>query len=80
MLKRVDVAVFKACEDLAHGKWTSNKVRYGLSTDGVGYAMDSYNDALVTPAIRATVEKLKADLIAGRIKAPDFYLTRDHGN
>ena len=44
----------------------------GLKEDGVGYAMDDNNKALVTAEMQAAVEKAKADIIAGTVKVHDY--------
>lgn len=72
MLKRVDVAaynVFKAAND---GTWKSGIHNLGLKEDGVGWALDEHNAALVTPAMKAKVEKARADIISGKIKVHDY--------
>lgn len=74
MLKRVDIAVFKTIEDGKNGKFTAGVDRYGLKNNGVDYAMDKYNQELVTPAMKKEVESLKAQILSGKIQVPDFYL------
>jgi basic membrane protein A len=44
----------------------------GLAEDGVGYAMDDNNKALVTAEMQAATEKAKADIISGAIKVHDY--------
>ena len=44
----------------------------GLAEDGVGFAMDDNNKALITPEMLAAVEKAKADIIAGTIQVHDY--------
>ena len=65
MLKRVDVAVYNAFMDAKNGNFTAGINDLGLKEDGVGYAMDDNNKALVTPEMQAAAEKAKADIIAG---------------
>ncbi|HBN30187.1 MAG: BMP family ABC transporter substrate-binding protein [Rhodobacterales bacterium] len=73
MLKRVDVAVYNAFKDGSDGgTWTSGFNVLGLATDGVGYAMDSNNAALVSADMVAKVEAAKADIIAGKIMVHDY--------
>ncbi|MCA0433843.1 MAG: BMP family ABC transporter substrate-binding protein [Proteobacteria bacterium] len=70
MLKRVDVAVYnvmKAGKDVKPGIQA-----LGLAQDGVGYAMDDNNKALVTDDMKAKVEAAKADIIAGKITVHDY--------
>ena len=45
----------------------------GLAEDGVGYAVDENNEALITPGdARAAVEAAKAKIIAGEITVHDY--------
>ncbi len=73
MLKRVDTAVKQAITDGVQKKFTAGSQRFGLSNQGIDYAMDQFNAKLVTPAAKARVDALKADIIAGKIKVPDYY-------
>jgi basic membrane protein A and related proteins len=75
MLKRVDVAVYnvmKAGKDGTFKGGVANIQAMGLAQDGVGYAMDDNNKALVTPEMAAAVEKAKADIISGAVKVHDY--------
>jgi basic membrane protein A and related proteins len=38
----------------------------------VDYALDKYNEKLVTPEMKAKVDAAKADIIAGKIKVTDY--------
>lgn len=73
MMKRVDVAVYKSIEEAKNGKLAVGVARYGLATDGVGYALDDNNSKLLDKELLAKIEGLKADIIAGKIVVPDFY-------
>ncbi|MBS1961679.1 MAG: BMP family ABC transporter substrate-binding protein [Bdellovibrionales bacterium] len=73
MLKRVDNAIFETVADLAKGKFTPGVRRFGLKDGGIDYAMDSHNQSLVTPEMKKKVDELKAGIIAGKIKVPDYY-------
>jgi basic membrane protein A len=72
MLKRVDVAVYNTFMDAKNGKWAPGVAVYGLAQDGVGYAMDDNNKALVTPEMKAAVDKAAADIKAGTVKVHDY--------
>jgi basic membrane protein A len=72
MLKRVDVAVYNAFNDAKEGKFTGGFNVLGLAEDGVGYAVDDNNKALLTPEMLAAVEKAKADIIAGTVTVHDY--------
>ncbi len=73
MLKRVDRAVYDVVADLAKGKFTAGVRRFGLKDSGIDYAMDSNNASLVTPEMKTKVDGLKGEIIAGKIKVPDYY-------
>ncbi|MBV8469621.1 MAG: BMP family ABC transporter substrate-binding protein [Burkholderiaceae bacterium] len=67
MVKRVDVAVYEALKG-----WTPGARSLGLKEDGVEYALDQDNAKLISPAVKARLDGLKADIIAGKIKVADY--------
>ena len=72
MLKRVDNAVYDAMMDVQKGEWTAGTVVMGLAEDGVGYALDENNEALITPEMRQAADEAKAKIIAGEIEVHDY--------
>jgi basic membrane protein A len=70
MTKQLDVAVFRVVRELRDGKWQGGLTQLGLSEGGVDYVYDDHNRAMIPAEVRARVEQLRADLIAGRRKAP----------
>src|SRR3546814_8114216 len=72
MLKRVDVAAYKAFKDAAEGNWTSGIQNLGLADDGVGWALDEYNKDLITEEMKAKVEEDAADIVAGTLTVHDY--------
>jgi basic membrane protein A and related proteins len=72
MIKRVDVAVYSTLVDAKAGKWTPGVAVYGLKEEGVGYAMDDNNKALVSPEMKAIVDKAANDIKAGTLKVHDY--------
>lgn len=72
MLKRVDVAVDKAFTDAKNGQWTSGIEVLGLAEGGVDYALDQYNEKLVTADMKAAADQAKADIISGKITVHDY--------
>jgi basic membrane protein A len=72
MLKRVDVAIYDAFKDANDGKWTNGVKVLGLAEGGIGWALDSYNEKLITPAMKEAADKAVADIIAGKIKIHDY--------
>lgn len=73
MMKRVDLAVYNTIQDTQNGKFTAGPVHYGIKDKGVDYAMDEHNKNIMSPEIAKKLEELKAEIIAGKIKVPDFY-------
>jgi basic membrane protein A len=76
MLKRVDVAVFKTIELAQQGRFAGGIIRHGLGDQGVDAAVDSNNDKILTQEIRARLESTKKQILAGKIKVPDYYQQR----
>ena len=72
MLKRVDVATYNAFMDEKNGKFTPGTIILGLAEQGVGAAFDDNNAKLVTPEMKAAVDKATADIISGAVKVHDF--------
>ena len=70
MVKRVDNAVFDAIVRVKEKRFTGGVYQFGLAEDGVGYVYDDRNKALIPDAVRARLEQLKAEIIAGRIQVP----------
>jgi basic membrane protein A len=70
MLKRVDVAVYNAFtegENLAPGVNVLD-----LKAEGVGYAMDENNAALVTPEMQAAVDAAAEKIKSGELVVHDY--------
>ncbi|HSG54258.1 MAG TPA: BMP family ABC transporter substrate-binding protein, partial [Paracoccaceae bacterium] len=72
MLKRVDVATYNAFKDAMEGNFTAGVQSLGLAEDGVGYAVDEHNEALLTEDMIQAVEDAKAKIVAGEIEVHDY--------
>ena len=70
MVKGVDNAVYDAIKRVKEQRFEGGIYQYGLAEDGVGYVFDKNNDKLIPPDVRARVELLKKDIIAGKIVVP----------
>ena len=72
MLKRVDVAVY---ESMMAGEniETGVAVTLGLADDGVGYAVDENNEALLSADMIGSVEDAKAKIISGDLEVVSYY-------
>jgi len=67
MVKRVDVAVYNVLKG-----WKPGVQVLGLKEGGVDYALDNDNAKLIPPPLKAKVDAIKADIIAGKIKVADY--------
>ncbi len=65
MVKRVDVAAYNAFKTAKEGTWEPGVRRLGLKEDGVGWADDEHNKALITPEMRAAVDAAAAEIKSG---------------
>ena len=79
MLKQVDVSVYLAIKAAVEGTFAGGIEVFGLDRTvtigdttyaGVGYAMDKYNEALVSAEMIAKVDEAKAKIISGEIVVP----------
>ena len=67
MVKRVDLAVMQAFDGVKPGVTV-----LGLAEGGVDLAMDAHNAKLVTPAMRARLDRARSDIVGGRLRVIDY--------
>jgi len=72
MVKRVDVAAYNLFKDGMDGKFKGGIQALGLAEGGVDWALDKYNEKLITPEMKKAADQAKADIIAGKIKVHDY--------
>ncbi len=70
MLKRVDVAVYELMS--AGTDMPTGFMGLDLASDGVGYAMDEHNAALVSQEMIDAVEAAKAAIISGELSVHNY--------
>jgi len=70
MMKRVDNAVYAAFKEGT--ALTPGVTVMDLKSEGVGYALDEHNAALVTPEMKAAVDAAAAGIISGAIAVHDY--------
>ena len=70
MVKGIDVAVFDMVKRVRDHTFSGGIYTYGLAQNGVGYVYDEHNRALIPDSVRARVEQLKSDIVAGKIPVP----------
>src|ERR1051325_2283520 len=71
MVKRVDNAVYQIVSDVVNHQFKGGFHVYGVESDGVGYAMDANNQALIPPDVLQQVEASKQKIIDGQIQVTD---------
>lgn len=71
MVKRVDNAVYDAF--VAGENLETGKTVLGLADGGVAYALDDNNAELITDEMKAKVDEISKQIIAGEIKVHDYY-------
>ncbi len=72
MIKRVDLAAYQSFKSMQANTWRPGVSVLGLKEGGVDWALDQYNEKLITPEMKAKVEAAKADIIAGKIVVHDY--------
>lgn len=71
MQKRVDTATYNAMMDFKKGGFAFGHTTLGLKEVGVAAAFDDNNAKLITPEMKAAVDKASADIISGAITVFD---------
>jgi basic membrane protein A len=70
MVKGIDESVLQVAKAVQNGTFRGGIQQFGLAEQGVGYVYDANNAALIPAAVRARLDALTADIIAGRIIVP----------
>ena len=71
MVKRVDNAVYDVVKEVLDGKFQGGFDAFGLDKDGVAYAMDDNNKALIPGDVILRVEQAKTDIVSGKVTVTD---------
>ncbi|HLJ72487.1 MAG TPA: BMP family ABC transporter substrate-binding protein [Roseiarcus sp.] len=72
MMKRVDIATDRFFTDAKNGTLKGGVEALGLKEGGVGYALDQYNEKILSPEAKAAADAAKADIISGKIQVHDY--------
>jgi basic membrane protein A len=70
MLKRADVVTYRIIQDLLAHKWQAGVRNFGLAESGVDYVYDTRNSKMIPRAARDAAERLRQDIIDGKVHAP----------
>jgi len=71
MVKRVDNAVYDVVKEILADKFSGGFHVFGLDKDGVAYAMDDFNKALIPADVIKKVEEARTKIGTGEIKVTD---------
>jgi basic membrane protein A and related proteins len=71
MVKKVDNAVYDVVEEILNGRFQGGFHVFGLDKDGVAYAMDEHNKALIPADVIQKVEEARTKIGTGEIKVTD---------
>ncbi|MGL5226110.1 MAG: BMP family lipoprotein [Aeromonas sp.] len=72
MVKSVGLAAYQSWDDAAKGKWKAGVKNLGLAEGGVDWALDKHNEKLITPAMKAKLAAIKAEIIAGKVTVHNY--------
>ena len=72
MVKRVDVAVREAFATAQAGTWAPGITVLGLAEDGVGWALDEHNRALINAEMEGNLDAARAEIVGGQIAVADY--------
>ena len=72
MLKRVDVVAYEVFDSARQGTWTAGVRELGLKEGGVGWALDEFNEGLVSSEMKAAADRAVADIKRGSIRVHDY--------
>jgi len=72
MVKRVDVAVAEAFSSAMEGTWEPGLKVLGLSEDGVAWALDEHNKALITAEMEEKLAAAEKAIASGEVQVADF--------
>jgi basic membrane protein A len=77
MVKSVDVAVFESIKAAKNNSLPGGTtINHGFATGGIDMAIDQNNKSLLTPAMLKKANEIKAGITSGKIKVPDYYLSK----
>jgi basic membrane protein A len=71
MIKRGDVAVYDIVDDVIKGRFHGGMRIFGLKEDGVDYVHEGPHADAIPDDVKAKVQGLREDVIAGRISVPN---------
>ncbi|HET8904406.1 MAG TPA: BMP family ABC transporter substrate-binding protein [Saccharospirillum sp.] len=75
MVKRVGVAAYNTWEEAQAGEWEGGIKVLDLEAGGVDWALDQYNEDLITDEMKSRMAEIRADIVDGTINVHDYTST-----
>lgn len=75
MVKGVGVAAYQTWEDGMNGEWEGGIRVLGLASDGVGWALDEFNEDLITDEMHSRMAEISDAIADGQITVHDYSTT-----
>ncbi len=72
MVKGVGVAAYQTWEDGMNGEWEGGIRVLGLASDGVGRALDEFNEDLITDEMQSRMAEISDAIADGEISVHDY--------
>jgi basic membrane protein A len=72
MVKRVGLAAVDSWTQEIEGTWKPGIQALGLQENAIDWALDEHNKPLISDALKAEMDQLKAGIISGEIKVHDY--------
>lgn len=70
MIKRVDLVTYTLIQEVAEDRFIPGERGFGLAENGVGFALDQYNEALISPELAAELEQVRTRIISQELMVP----------
>jgi len=78
MVKRIDVAVYMAAKSVRDGSYRGGGIlSLGVKENGIGWALDKYNRALVSPEMQKRLEGAQKDIATGKLQIQPYLPIED---
>jgi basic membrane protein A len=68
MVKRVDVVVYDVVKEVLEDKFAGGLHGFGLKEEGIGYVSEGPHAAMMPEEVRARVDAIRAQVVAGEIR------------
>jgi basic membrane protein A len=75
MVKRVGVAAYTSWEEAQAGEWEGGIKVLDLEADGVDWALDEFNEDMITEEMMTRMSEIRAAIVDGSINVHDYTAT-----